>query len=234
MRTIASRQIASREIQTPVVIRDAVFHKCSFDSCALSDRIAGPDQAATLQNVTFDRCSFHKNCSVGNVVLEDVHLTSCKTSGLLFCLGTLLNRVTMSGDCCRFSVSSKTQERGVAGGGVLTADQIATFDAARGRCYEAVDWALDIRTARFKAFDMDDSVPAQVVRVNNVDQVIVDVRRIDKAALPAMERLTGAFRSMIRLAADNVVLVAAMLNKRRAEQELRAIEFLQTEGFTVG
>lgn len=234
MRTITSRQIASREIQTAVVIRDVVFHKCSFDSCALSDRIAGPDQAATLQNVTFDRCSFDKNCSVGNVVLEDVNLTSCKTSGLLFCRGALLNRVTMSGDCGRFSVSFNTHERGVAGGGVLTADQIATFDAARGRFYETVEWALDIRTARFKEFDMDDSVPAQAVRVNNVDQVVVDVGRIDKAALPAMDRLTGAFRSMIRMAGEDVVLVAAMLNKRRAEQELRAIAFLQTEGFTVG
>lgn len=185
MRTITSRKIASREIQTPVAIRDVVFHKCSFDGRTLSDRIAGPDQAATLQDVTFDRCSFDKNC-------------------------------------------------GVAGGGVLMADQIAVFDAARKRCYEAVEWALDIRTARFKAFDMDDSVPAQAVRVNNVDQVIVDVRRIDKTALPAMDRLTGAFRSMIRMAGDTVVLVAAMLNKRRAEQELRAIEFLQTEGFTVG
>ena len=90
------------------------------------------------------------------------------------------------------------------------------------------------RAARFKAFDMEDSVPAQTVRVDNVDQVIVDIGRIDKAALPAMDRLTDAFRSMIRIAGDNVVLVAAMLNKRQAEQELRAIEFLQTEGFTVG
>lgn len=39
---------------------------------------------------------------------------------------------------------------------------------------------------------------------------------------------------MIRIAGDNVVPVAAMLNKRSAEEELRAIEFLQTEGFTVG
>lgn len=39
---------------------------------------------------------------------------------------------------------------------------------------------------------------------------------------------------MICMAGEDVVLVAAILNKHQAEQELRAIEFLQTEGFTVG
>ena len=173
----------------------AVYENVELRRCTLrSNRIGwGRDLArrAIVRNVRLVRCNV-EDFDVGPVILEDVvldHLHVATKSHLGHDLGGMAcNRVTIRGDVPYLLFNPV----GLFWGPPWDRSTRRQYDLVEHQnqvFYSQVAWALDIREARFSSFEMKPGIPADLIRRDAEDQVIVRRAAVERED---WQRLRGA------------------------------------------
>jgi hypothetical protein len=153
---------------------DLEFRRCHLQSCALS-MARQPNLRSTVRNVQLIGCS-QRGCRVDCAILEDVVVDGFKTNGLFQAFGAVFNRVVLRGKIDRLMLSND-----VLPSGQLSEEdrqhEIDIFREANTRCYQHVDWALDISQGEFKELDIR-GIPARLIRRDPETQIVVTRQRV--------------------------------------------------------
>jgi hypothetical protein len=136
---------------------DLEFTNCDFDAIGLSVGVS-PDRFTTLRNCTFTNSRVSSAVFVGNTCFEDVTIDGLSARTDLQVAGAQLRHVVLRGaiDEVRFNISSGF-------GDEATQLRRAAINAANQAWYKEVDWALDIREARFTTWVEIVNVPGHLV-----------------------------------------------------------------------
>lgn len=210
-----------------LVVQDRRFVDCNFDDCHLS-LTTDVARASVVRRVELIRCRANF-CSLGPGLLEDVTVEQLGTSDLLLVWGALFSRVKLSGRMGRIKLNPFVDP-------VDRTPRIqGPLDELRERHYRSVEWALDIREARFVHFEFR-GIPARLVLRDPASQVVV---RREKALRPGwQEKLSPSNKLwpfMIRLFLQDgdpdTVLVAPLgAPKKKRDELLRQLDELRDAG----
>jgi hypothetical protein len=165
MTELVNENIDSRfDRGTAGVIENIRCVKCNFSHCGLS-LTKDIERRTTVRNAEFLGCSAN-GCHVGPAILEDVLVSDLRTNDLLILWGTLFRRVKLSGRIGKVKVNPFVDARD------RSANTQRPFDECRMRFYSETDWALDIREAQFKEFELR-GIPSGLVRRHPESQVVI-------------------------------------------------------------
>jgi hypothetical protein len=217
-------------LQEHELIDNTWFKNCSFYGCDFSDRISFPNERSVIRNTVFEGCTIDNNCGIGNGILESVECINFKTKGILFCLGTLFDRVSFSGKCGNFLLSSHTVDRAIHGGEDLSKKQIKSFNQSANDFYKGIEWALDISKAEFKELELDPSIPAKLVRRNPETQLLILKENIDVERIQQHPHICSLFKRYLRSNQYDQIIVAGTISNKRINEELESIRVLREEG----
>lgn len=123
---------------------------------------------STVQNVDMLDC-VENGCDVGPAILRDVSIHNLETRDLFILWSPFFDRVTLSGvigktkinASAHFSIDGKEQQ---------------PFNKFRDKFYRKVDWALDIRKAKFKQFEVY-GVPGHLIKRDPETQILITRER---------------------------------------------------------
>jgi hypothetical protein len=187
-----------RDIDT---CQGATFRRCTFFGCVV--RPSGGDGFLSVgADLTFDRCSFVNN-AVQRLVLRDWTLSSYRTpADPFFLISCLFARVRFTGTCGSTLILGPQPSATSPARNVIEQGAIAF--------YKDVDWALDIRDAKFTDLKVL-FVPGELVLRNPERHFLVyreRLKSVDRDTLPdaVRERLdvvrTSPFSSTVMIAPD--------------------------------
>lgn len=202
-------------VLSPRDIRDVSFTACRFVNCELfpgSDLL--PQGRPLVNDASFSKC-LAVACSIGPARLESIQINDLKTKqGPLRILGAVAAKVTISGTCGEFEIYP------TAGFG---ASSKSLLDANR-EYYKAIDWAVDISQANFKSIGIR-GVPGELIRVNGVNQVIVNLAKLSELAEVDNPPYAEIWKSMLRRhgAYGYNFLFAAMRNSGSCMEIINAL-----------
>lgn len=151
---------------------DLEFRKCHFVSCAVSIT-RDPRRRSTVRNVRLVDCEQH-GCALDAAIVEDVLVDGFRSEGLFQTWAAVFKHVTLRGKIGHVMTSPAVAT------GTATPAQQKAFDEANAAYYATVDWALDIREARFAEADLR-GIPARLVRRDPETQFILTRERAEKA-----------------------------------------------------
>lgn len=148
------------------------FHKCYFESCTISTT-RDPRRRSTVRNVRLIDCE-QAGCWIDAAIVEDVLVDGFRSEGLFQTWGAVFKHVTLRGKIGHVMTSPAILT------GTARPDEQRAFDEANAAYYATVDWALDIREARFAEADLR-GIPARLVRRDPQTQFILTRERAEKA-----------------------------------------------------
>jgi|SRR5690242_1280156 len=140
------------------------FESCVFESCAIS-LTKDIHLRSTVRNVGVKNCAAN-GCGIGPAIFEDVEIDGLATNDLLIIWDATFHHVKLAGEIGKIKINpwahfadrtKATQE---------------PFTQSREALYQSIDWALDIREARFKGFDAA-GIPARLFRRDPESQAVV-------------------------------------------------------------
>ncbi len=141
---------------------------CEFCHCGLS--LTSQRQRRTLvRQVELHGCRIN-GCEIGPAILEDVTISDLGTNDLLLLWGTLFRRVKFSGRIGKIKINTAVDAIN------RSAATQSPFDEFRERFYAETDWALDLRDARFREFELR-GIPSRLIRRDPGSQVVVTRER---------------------------------------------------------
>ena len=208
-------------------LEDRRFVDCEFVNCHLS-LTTDVTRASVVRRVELTRCRVHF-CSIGPGLLEDVSVEQLGTSDLLLVWGALFSRVKFSGPMGRVKLNPFVDAVD------RTPRVQRPLDELRERHYRSVDWALDIREARFIEFDFR-GIPARLVRRDPESQVVVKRESALKAGWreklsPSNKLLPFMIGLFLQDGDPDTVLVAPLgAPKSKREELLRHLGELRQAG----
>lgn len=157
--------VARHDTDSGAVVEHAVFRRCTFVNCTLSDT-KDVTRRSTVRHVELIDCRVEGNAGVGPAVLDEVLIEGLSYHDLVLAFGPLFRHVTLRHRVGAIKINAEPHivDRSPA--------MLAAFAAARARFYAATDWALDISEAEFTACEID-GVPADLIRRDLETQAIV-------------------------------------------------------------
>jgi hypothetical protein len=195
------------------------FERCTFDNVRLgSDRPSKPV-------VVRDSSLLHAKAwaaFLGWVIVEDCLVDGFEGDAIWPVDSLLLRHVTLKGAIGAVDIRDPRQ---------LHPDDSRRRDAHRD-FYSTVDWALDIRDARFRRADLS-GIPGRLVRRDPATQVLVTLDRLQASRWRELDFRETAwdigFQEMEEAALEAVTFVAEPRGKR-FEAHLRVIDDLRRFG----
>lgn len=224
------QQFEHISLQENKLVENIQFKNCSFYSCDFSDRISLPQERSIIKNSIFENCTVNNNCGIGNGIIEDVELINLKTKGIVFCLGTLFNKVTFRGKCGSFRLTSETVDRAVHNGEDISKSQIEAFNHSAQEFYKGVDWALDISNAEFKELQIDPDIPAALVKRNPETQILIRKENIDVAKIQQHPYIFSLHKRHLTSNKYDQIIVISTISNKHLEEEMKSIQILREEG----
>lgn len=213
-----------------LLIEGRRFENCTFVNCGLS-LTKDIGRRAIIRNVEALNCRFN-GCHVGPAIFEEVVVDRLETNDLQIFWGSLFRNVILSGQIGKLKLNPFVDaiDRSIGTQG--------PFDRFREQYYESIDWALDIREARFKEFDVR-GIPARLFRLDPETQVVVTRERAMKPGW--RERISSSNRLwpfMIKLFlsdgdADTVLVVPLGAPKDKRDTLIRGLRELRELGVAV-
>jgi hypothetical protein len=137
---------------------------CSFNHCGLS-MTKDVSKRSTVRNCKLTNSTV-SGCDIGPAILENIELDGIDTKELLIIWGALFKNVVFRGECGKIKINhwAHFTDR--------TAATQEPFDDARHRFYESIDWAIDIRDAKFRAFEYR-GIPGRLIKRDPETQFLV-------------------------------------------------------------
>ena len=152
---IENQEIFGKFDNGGALLRDLHVRGCSFFHCGLSIT-HDPDKRSHVQRVIIEDCNL-RSCSIGSAIVEDSVIRSVRSKSLIRAEGAVFKHVTFEGEF---------NEIGLIPAMPLlseTMHDVAAMRAASSAFYQHVDWAIDIRGANFRCFDIA-GIPARLIR----------------------------------------------------------------------
>ncbi len=209
------------------IFENLEFRHCRFESCALSIT-TNPRRRSIVRNVRLIQCE-QEGCAIDTAIIEDVVVDGLNTHGqLLQTWGAVFKHVTLKGNIGRVMFSPKV---GLGVKGFAKPQVQRAFDEANAAYYATVDWALDIREARFEECDIR-GIPARLIRRDPETQVVVTREKALQGKWRELE-IPDLWKGWIELFLEDgepdVVLVAPKRH-RRYEVLLEGLKKLRDAG----
>lgn len=144
------------------------FQNCTFINCGLSltKDIA---RRSIVRNVEAVNCRLN-GCYVGPAIFDNVRTDGLETNDLQIFWGSLFKNVRLAGRIGRLKLNPFVDAID------RSTDTQGPFDEFRATFYNSIDWALDIRDARFKGFDAR-GIPARLFLLDPETQAVVTRER---------------------------------------------------------
>jgi hypothetical protein len=215
------KQVFEREtLPAGAIVRDAQFIQCSFVNCWY---VPSPE-FAYIERTIFERTTL-KSKRISNLVVRDVTVYTCKKNPMFIMWNCLYEHVTMRGEfgSWMFGTSMFSRDKEF-----LSPAQLE-FSA---KFYDTVDWALDIRAARFKSLTLR-GVPGDKVRHDPRRQGLVRKDRLlaDRSWESYEDRgLIAVLRATLDRPAESEILAASDFSKD-FEAKVKRLEMLRNDGF---
>lgn len=210
-----------RDADSGATIGPAEFNRCDFVGGVLS-LTNDPALRTTVRGVRLLDCS-NRGCTVYSAVLDGVVVDGLRTHSLLQLWATAFRHVIVRGKVDRVMVSNRVRV------GRSTAAEDRAFAEANAAFYRSVDWALDIREARFQAVELF-GIPGRLVHRDPATTALVTRRAIEaggwRGPRVAGTAIEVGLERLLESGLEDVVLVASYARDREAIHELRG------EGFT--
>lgn len=204
-------------------VENARFVRCRFLSCFTAPADS-PEDRFLIRNVEVVACS-QRACSLRTTALEDIVVDGLAQSGgtPLFFWGCVFKRVVMQGLLSAPKVNAEVRP-------VSTPRQRALWEQANATYYQTVDWALDLREARFKTiFDLP-GVPASLVRRDPETQFVLRRETVSSSDWKGRcaSLASGIVDEFMTSGAPDVVVVVGRASRKFREhlvvlQELRRL-----------
>lgn len=171
-------------------------------------------------------------CHCGPAIFENILVSGLETDDLVLVWGALFRRVVLRGNLGKFKLnryvdaidrSAKTQ---------------SPFDSFRDKYYSEGVWALDIREAKFKEFEIS-AVPSSLVLRDPESQVVVTRERaLDGSWRDKVSPSNQLYPFMIDMflsdgEPDRVFIAPLNAPKRKRDTLLRQLDELRNSGVTV-
>lgn len=144
------------------IISDIQLNRCTFRAGIIS-RSHAPSHRPTICNARLNDCIAH-NAYIDGAIIEDTHVHNIRHQHTpIFLRANVYRHVTLSGTIGAIEI------RGGMGVSLLDHDdetqrQIKDeWDRVNLAYYESVDWAIDIRDARFSSFSVS-GIPSRLIR----------------------------------------------------------------------
>jgi len=212
------------------VITDVQLVDCQFQNCWLS---ASGDwrRRPRIERAEFVRCR-GLSSSLDSAIFREVTIDGWSGNNLTIFWGALFDRVTLSGALGAVKINTMYAPES------WRQDIQDGYDADRAAFYRDVDWALDIRKARFTSFDYR-GIPARLIRRDPATQPLFlrsTAAGFDwEKEAKALQWDLGATLIQWMSAAvpeDDLVFAVPMAAKRpKRDQMLADIERLRQIGF---
>lgn len=173
MERLRGAEIASSEaafIGVNVVVADREYESCrfagltitSYDSARMGERV-DPLTRPRVENVALRSCSVHPAVAiVQGAILDDVTIQDL--DGELWLLHCAFRHVRLEGLFTNLKIESTA---------FRTETQWRAIDDDNARRHTSVDWALDLRQARFRNPNIVD-VPSEKLVIDDTRQALVD------------------------------------------------------------
>jgi hypothetical protein len=212
---------------TALLIESVELENCSFEHCGLSltKRVKN---RSVVRNARLKSCRVG-GCDIGPAVIENVIVDGFETAELFIVWGALFKEVVIRGKCGKLKINHWIHhtERSEAIQG--------PFDVARRGFYESVDWALDIREARFKEFEVR-GIPARLIRRDPESQLVVTRERASqygwRERLSKSNQLWPFMIDLFLSDGDEDIILVAPLSapKKKREKLLQELGELRDAG----
>lgn len=202
-----------QHLEAGSTVRDACFVQCSFVDC-----VTYPEARSLVERVTFERTTL-KSKAIHSVTCREVTVDTCKNTALFIVNNGLFDRVVFRGDFGRwmFRKAPEVAPKGDA--------------AMEAKFYAGVEWALDIREARFKELTLR-GVPADKVRRDPERHVVLKKDRL--LADRSWEQWEVGFAAVLKASLDRPeepwILAVGDLGDH-AEQDRENLAQLRKAGF---
>jgi hypothetical protein len=147
-----------------LVIEGLELSNCSFSHCGLSmtKEIA---KRSIVRNCKLTNSAVG-GCDIGPAILENIEVDGVDTKELLIVWGALFKNVVFRGECGKIKINHWVHFTD------RTAATQAPFDEARNRFYDSIDWAIDIRDAKFREFEYR-GIPGRLIKRDPETQFLV-------------------------------------------------------------
>lgn len=210
------------------IVQNLDLHRCSFINCRLSSGL-DPANRTTFRRVQLSHCRIQQRLGlVGAPILEDILVDDFRCGDVLIFSGAAFRRVTLKGHMPPMILNERMA------GGAVPVECAELFVAANREYYKSVDWALDIRDARFASVRLS-SVPGQLIRRNPETQVLVSRSKLlqtdwNNPALPSITRVS--LRNVVNSRHEYQVIVAGERSNTFPAQ-LKGFDILRREGLVL-
>jgi hypothetical protein len=187
-----------------------------------------PSRATVVRNVRVLRGELWSPLSVEGSVLDSVEVSHLAWGGNEFIRGARFRHVKFTGEFGSLSILREPLDYPVGWAGPRE-----LWHEAGNEFYREVDWALDIRSARFHEFDLrPGAIPTKLVLRDPATSAVVRRAKAEMADLGAID-FTGvayhiALEFLLESDADDVLLVASSGPDRK--RELEVLEQLRVAG----
>lgn len=211
-----------------LVIEGLELSNCSFTHCGLS-MTKDITKRSIVRNCKL-RNSTVVGCDIGPAIIENVEVDGVVTKDLLIIWGAFLKNVTFRGLCGKIKINHWAHfiDR--------TAAMQKPFDEARDRFYNSIDWAIDIRDAKFREFDYR-GIPGRLIRRDPETQFLIRRKNvIDASWRSKLSKDNIHWPFVLELfesdGDEDIVLVAPLAApKAKRDTLLRHLRELRTIGF---
>lgn len=210
-----------REFGLAKTLSDVSLHRCTLEHVSIGNRgFTRPDERTTIRHLTADQCAFSWVSCDPAVVLDDVAIKRPTRWSEVWVQGAVLRHVVLDG---RFGALTIRSSRAAADAAERAAVMEANADFYRG-----VDWALDIRTARFSAGCELEGVPGHLILRDPASTVLVTADMARSGRWRSLDLGAYGF-ALAKLATGSVssqVLVAAIAGPKR-DADLAMLDILR-------
>lgn len=202
-----------QHLEAGSVVRDARFVQCSFVDC-----LTYPEARSLIERVTLERTTL-KSKGVDSLVCREVTVDTCKNSAMFIVTSGLFDRVVLRGDFGRWMFRKAPE--------LLPKDDTVV----EAKFYADVEWALDIREARFKELTLR-GVPVEKVRRDPERHVALRKDRLlaDRSWEKYEVGLAAVLSSSLARPDEPVILSVRDLSGE-AEADKRKLAWLRDAGF---
>jgi hypothetical protein len=202
------------------------FDSCFFDNCSLR---SSPGRFTRVREVDIRNCR-QRACTISDTILEDVLVDGFSGEGdmPLFLQGVRFRRVTLQGRITQFKINPTSRIVD------WSSPEARTALADQSRFYADVDWALDIRNAKFTFGPDLHFIPGRLVRFDPASQALVRRDALENADLDSLPWNKSAFeigiRWFLRSSPYSDTVIVAPTKGRGFRRDLEVIAMLRDRG----
>lgn len=216
MREYKNQYFRLHNREEPISVSSVACYDCEFSNCCLS-LTKEIKNRSTVSDVLLKNCTISAS-SIGPAILRRITVDGLITGSLFIVWGTLFDQVVFSGRIGKIKINTRVHH-------VDRSEAVQKpFDEFRVKFYENVEWAIDIRQAKFRLFEIT-GIPARLIRRDPETQMVVTRERALNPEWRSRLSISNTIwpfviNSFLASGEDDRVLVAPLLGPKKQVEKL--------------